>query len=167
MEAQQKEKQRKITESWKRLPEFEKRQLKEEETRRRRLELRDAKINIWKRWRRKEEEPRTRTKDEENRDWLEKIEKTLEKIRKEEESKKEARRVNKERRDALLAEQKMRQEEILRKEQESKERKIRQNTLQKRWEMMRWVTKYIDENSDKWKIEKETREQNIQQILPR
>ena len=53
----------------------------------------------------------------------------------------------------------------MRKEQESRDRKIKQNTLYKRWEMMRWVTKYIDENTEKWEIEKEKRDQNNQQRL--
>ena len=70
----------------------------------------------------------------------------------------EAQRINEERRNALLAERKHRQEELLRKEQEKKDRKIKQNMLYKRWEMMRWVTKYIDENSKKWEREKEKRE---------
>ena len=77
------------------------------------------------------------------------------KIRQEEESRKEAKRVDEERRIALLAERKKRQEEILRKEQESRNRKIRQKTLDKRWEMMRWVTKYIDENHKKLENRKE------------
>ena len=63
--------QKKITESWKRLPEHERRRLEKEETRRRKLELRDAKINIWKKWRRKENsketEPGARTKEETSR----------------------------------------------------------------------------------------------------
>jgi hypothetical protein len=161
--------QKKITESWNRLPEHEKRRLEKEEARRRKLELRDAKINIWKKWRRKdkakETEPGTKPEEEANREWLNKIEETLEKIRQEEESRMEARRINEQRRNDLLAERKQKQEEILRKEQEKKDRKIKQNTLYKRWEMMRWVTKYIDENSEKWEREKEKRDQNNQQRL--
>ena len=41
--------QKKITEKWNRLLAHEKRHLEQEETRRRRLELRYAKLNIWKR----------------------------------------------------------------------------------------------------------------------
>ena len=32
--------------------------------------------------------------------------------------------------------------------------------LGRRWEMMKWVTKYIDENSDKWEKEKTDRKIN-------
>ena len=96
---------------------------------------------------------------------MDKIEETLEKIRQEEESRKEARRIDEQRRNALLAERKQRQEEILRKEQESRDRKIKQNTLYKRWEMMRWVTNYIDENTENWEIEKEKRDKNNKQRL--
>ena len=41
----------------------------------------------------------------------------------------EAKRINEQRRNALLAERKQKQEEILRKEQEKKDRKIKQNML--------------------------------------
>ena len=98
--------QKKITESWKRLPEHERRRLEKEETRRRKLELRDAKINIWKKWRKKENpkktEPGARTEEETSRAWLDKIEETLEKIRQEEESRKEARLIDEQRRNTLL-----------------------------------------------------------------
>ena len=100
----------KITESWKRLPEHERRRLEKEEARRRKLEMRDAKINIWKKWRRKENsketEPGARTEEETSRVWLDKIEETLEKIRQEEESRKEARKIDEQRRNALLADRK-------------------------------------------------------------
>ena len=74
--------QKKITENWNRLPESEKRHLEKEETKRRRLELREAKINIWKKWRRKEMTPRTKSKEETDKEWLERIEQTLEKLKK-------------------------------------------------------------------------------------
>ena len=41
--------QKKISETWKMLPESERRKMEKEEIRSRRMELRDAKINIWKR----------------------------------------------------------------------------------------------------------------------
>ena len=46
-----KQMQQKITESWKRIPEHERRHLLKEEEKRRRMELREVKINVWKRWR--------------------------------------------------------------------------------------------------------------------
>ena len=58
--------QKKITESWKRLPEHERRRLEKEETRRSKLELRDAKINIWKKWRTRKT-PRRQSLEQEQR----------------------------------------------------------------------------------------------------
>ena len=54
---------------------------------------------------------------------------------------------------------------MLRKEHKKKDRKIEQNMLEKRWEMMKWVTQYIDENSDKWEREKMDRQTNVQNWL--
>ena len=43
--------QSKITSTWRRLPEHEKKHLLAEEENRRRFELREAKVNLWKKWR--------------------------------------------------------------------------------------------------------------------
>ena len=50
-EQKEKETQRKITETWKMLPEHEQRSLAKEEEKGRKLELREVKLNIWKKWR--------------------------------------------------------------------------------------------------------------------
>ena len=54
------------------------------------MELRDAKINIWKRWRGKEqkERPERRTKEQQDQEWLEKIKQRLEELRADEEKRK-------------------------------------------------------------------------------
>ena len=52
---EEKELQTRITETWKRIPEHEKRHLVKVEEKRKRLELREAKVNVWKRWRKEEE----------------------------------------------------------------------------------------------------------------
>ena len=59
--------------------------------------------------RRKIPEPGARTEEEISRAWLDKIEETLEKIRQEEESRKEARIIYEQRRNTLLAEKMQRQ----------------------------------------------------------
>ena len=51
VETLKKVQQKKITESWNRLPENEKKRLEQEEEKRRKLDLRDAKMNLWKKWR--------------------------------------------------------------------------------------------------------------------
>ena len=101
--------QKKITEKWNRLLAHEKRHLEQEETRRRRLELRDAKLNIWKKWRRKEMTP-GKPQEDTDKEWLDRIEETLEKLKCEENSRKDTRRKYEERRKALKEEKKLKQE---------------------------------------------------------
>ena len=60
----------------------------------------------------------------------------------------------------LLAEKKFRQEEILRQEQDKLDRKIKKKRLEERWALMKWVTTYIDDNTDKWARDKKERQEN-------
>jgi hypothetical protein len=66
--------------------------MKEEETRRR-MELREAKVNMWKRWRKEAAEKKTET-EETNKSiqdkWLDKLEETVTRLKKEVEEKKKA-----------------------------------------------------------------------------
>ena len=55
--------QRKITSTWKLIPEHEQRQLMKEEETRRRMELREAKVNLWKKWRKESAEKKTETEE--------------------------------------------------------------------------------------------------------
>ena len=57
---EEKQKQKRIDETWQLLP-AQKRQPLIEEEKRRRLELREMKLNIWKKWRREPEEKRRET----------------------------------------------------------------------------------------------------------
>ena len=109
--------------------------------------------------------PRRQSHEGTDKEWLERIEETLEKLKREEDSRIESRIKYEERRKALLEEKKLKQEEMLKKDQEKKDKKIKQNMLEKRWEMMRRVTRYIDENSEKWDEEKRKRETTKQQRL--
>ena len=157
----EKETQKKISETWRRIPEHEQRNLIKEEEKRRLWELREVKVNIWKKWRKetvekkKENEAKNKTKQEE---WLEKLEQTLERMRREVEDRKKAKLLSEERRQKLLQEEKIRQEAMLKAEHEKQERKSKQRMLKERWEMARWIASYIDENSDRWKREKESRD---------
>ena len=58
---------------------------------------------------------------------------------------------------ALIEENKNRQEAILRAEQEKTERKQNKKMMEERWAMARWISSYIDENTDRWKREKNMR----------
>ena len=48
----------------------------------------------------------------------------------------------------------------MRHEQEKRYKIIKKRMLEDRWEMTRWITKCIDENTDKWTREKKEREKN-------
>ena len=66
----------------------------------------------------------------------------------------EAKLIEKERRNKLIEEKKLKQEKMLRQEQEKRDKIIKKKMLEERWEMTKWITKYIDVNEDKWAREK-------------
>ena len=82
---------KKISETWNLLPETERRKLLAEEEKRRRLELRETKVNIWKKWRRREDKNPTPSKKksakEREENWLEELEEKLARMRQEVEEK--------------------------------------------------------------------------------
>ena len=152
-ETAQKLRQKRINETWNRLPECEKRHLMKQEEKRRLLELRQLKVNIWRKWRRKGEElnkPKEKTQTEREEIWLEKLEETVERMRKESEKRKSAIEEQELMRRNLLEQRKTKQEKILRENQEKRDRLIVKKMLEERWEMARWVSSYIEENSEKW-----------------
>ena len=79
----------------------------------------------------KRENP-TRPREEQEQEWLEKLEETIERLRKEDKARAEARIVNEKRRQELREQNKIKQEEILRKSQEKAERKTKQRILERR-----------------------------------
>ena len=66
----------------------------------------------------------------------------------------EEKRIEEERRQKLISEKKEKQEKILRQEQERREKISKKRMLEQRWEMAKWITAYIAENEERWKIEK-------------
>ena len=83
------------------------------------------------------------------------IEELLEEIRKEK-TKLENERKEKAEKSLQKWRQRLKEKEM--KEQEKKEKLEKEKALSKHWEMMKWVTKFIDENKEKWEeeqIEKE------------
>ena len=60
---QEQNKQKKISDTWKLLPEHEQRNLLKEEEKARRFELREIKVNIWKKWRKETEDKNKETKE--------------------------------------------------------------------------------------------------------
>ena len=55
--------QQKITQTWKRIPEHEQRHMLKEEETRRRFELREAKVNIWKKWRNEKDDKKKKLEE--------------------------------------------------------------------------------------------------------
>ena len=88
-------KQKKITEAWKKLPEVERNRYIEEEEKRKRLELKEMKSNIWKKWRGKEkkQDEKAKKNDKEIELKLEKLEEIIEKIKTEERKRIEDKRI--------------------------------------------------------------------------
>ena len=78
-------------------------------------------------------------------------------MRKEVEEKRKAREVYEQRRQKLLDEKKERQENLLRQEHERSERKAKKRMLEERWSMVRWITEYIDTNTQRWEEERKSR----------
>ena len=127
-------------------------------------------MNIWKKWRRREDKNPTpskkeNTKQREEENWLEGLEETLARIRQEVEKRNAAKIDEARRRNKLLEDKKVRQEQILRENQEKLDRKSKKRMLEERWAMTRWVTKYIDENSERWALEKKDREESSKKWL--
>ena len=111
--ASERELQMKITQTWNRLPEHEQRHLVKMEEKQRILDLREIKVNIWKKWRREDEQTRNEVKKthRENKEaWLNKLEHTLEQMQREVEEKRKAKLLYEEKRKKLLDENKKKQE---------------------------------------------------------
>jgi hypothetical protein len=142
--------QKKITETLMKLPLQKRNTFLEKSEENRRKELQEVKENLWKQWRNKKPDKK---KKEEKRiletleEKLKKLEILLELAKKEEAEKKE---IEEERR-RKLDEARSKKE----KEQEQKKQKLeRKKKLEAKWDMLRWITMYINENKEAWRKEK-------------
>ena len=130
--------QKKLAETWSRLPEKEKVKFRNEEEKRRRLEMKTSRENLWK-WRGKmskhmEKDPEMVEKLEEKINDLEEILERVVKENKEVEKRAEAERIRREEAKG----KRMRKEEALRKSQEEKRERLKvRRKLEERWEMIR------------------------------
>ena len=146
--------QKKIEETFKKIPGREKEKIVEEEIRKERLELREVKRNLWKKWRGEKEKEKTHDKQTIQ---LEKLERILEKAKKEEMLSKERLDREEKRRKKALEERNQREREKKLKEISKIERKEKQKQLQEKWLTLRWITTLIDENSDEWDSKRKER----------
>ena len=157
--------QQRIFETLKRLPEHERAQADAEETKNRRMELRETKVNIWKKWRGKEmpTPPQDQASMKDSR--LTRMEEIINRMRREVEKRKEVEILENAKRQKLLEDKKTRQEKIMRQAQEKKHKIAKKRMLEERWEMARWITTYISENEDRWLREKKERNMNEKKRL--
>ena len=126
IEWKKKQTQQKITSTLKLLPKPKQILLEKEEERRKRILLKEAKEELWKRWRqRKGRETKVLKPLEEGENRLKRIEEELLNHKKELEMK--------------------------RKEEDARrERKTKQAEKTRRWEMLRWIVQFIEENKENW-----------------
>ena len=159
---------RKITERWAQLPEKEKKKFRQDEEKKKNIEMEEMRENLWK-WRRKNEALKNpvkkKTSSEEMEEKIEKIEEAIEKVREESKRREKVREEKKKEREKLELKREKWIEEKLRMEDERKERLKLQKKLKEVWDMMRWVTEYLEENNEVWEKEKMEREQDKEKMI--
>ena len=122
-----------------------------EEKKMKRLELQEIKENLWRKWRGKAS---SNEKVVDNEKQIEiktkKLEEILKRIEEEKKSQEEKTKEWQKRRLKMIEDGRENQAMAEKKSRERKERKEKQGELEKKWEMLRWLTKFIDENRDSW-----------------
>ena len=153
---------RKIEEGMKRLPGEDRKRLEEDEKKRERLEIQKTKKELWK-LRRKEKKitknqiPESLKEIQKTTSKLEKFTYILEKVKRKEELEKERKIKQAEIEEKLrkiLNEKRLKK---IQKEKENKERLKKIEKIQEKWALMRWVTAFIEENSETWEKERKER----------
>ena len=81
---------------------------------------------------------------------LAKIEKLLEKLQQERKDAKEQERREVERRERYIKEKRERENDRIVKEKDRKAKLKKKAELEKHWDMLRWITSFIEENKIKW-----------------
>ena len=157
--------QKKVTEIWEKLPLDDKENFRREEERKKRFELREAKINIWKKWRGKETKPEGKTNIENQEEKLAKLEEILIKVQRENEERRAAKEKEMKRRKKVVEDTKRKDTEKKRQVAEKETRVERKKKLEEKWAMLRWITSYIDLNTDKWERERKSRQMEDKKIV--
>ena len=166
--------QKKLMQTWLRLPAKDRDKYREEEKKKLRLDLANTKRNLH-RWRSREGEvlkekmgkgsKKNETTTEEK---IEDLEKILDRLR--DEKRLEDERLKREIEDRRLIKERMRTEREKREEERrrSKERRRahleKHRRIQEAWRTLRWITAYIEENEEIWEIERLEREVEMRKI---
>ena len=165
-ENREKEKQKKLMRTWLRLPQKEKEKYREKEEREKRMELKEMKENLW-RWKAREGNINLPTKKEDEKR-IEEMEEILARLKEEELRRKherekelaERRRIQ----EKIRTDKEKEEEERRREKVRRKERFEKQKMLQSRWEALRWVSQYIDENKVQWELGRLERQEERKRI---
>ena len=157
--------QRKITDSWQTLPQNVREKFVKNEKEMRRQELRIVKENLWKKWRNTRSKERKKGKDETDFERKKTLEERLERLQtikyrleKEEETRLERIEKDRERKRTWRKEKDEEDAKKLVREVERWERKEKQRMLEERWILLRWLTDFVDVNTNKWDEEEEGKE---------
>ena len=146
--------QRKITDSLKKLPPKEREKYGRDEERKRKIELKEVKENIWKKWRNpagKEQHAKQQLEKNENIENLEsklsRIDEIIEKVKQEENERKERQAKENERRRRKMKEMEKEHAQRVRREEEKMQRKEKKRLLEEKWAMVKWLTEYIEKKT--------------------
>ena len=161
--------QRKITEAITRLPDIEKKRMLEEEEKEKRLELKEIKENVWKKWRGKGEKKDKRLENPKSRKELmelrlERIENALTRVKEDEENRKKQAIREAERREKYIKEKRISENNRIVEEKKRREKKQRKELLEKHWAMLRWITEFIDENKLEWENNIKDRKEKVRAL---
>ena len=166
--------QKKLLRGWMKLPEKEKNKYREDEAKRLRVDIANAKSNLH-RWRSREGEARKeqlrkerKQQEKTTEEKVDEIEKTLARLEMEKKAEEERRRVELEERKMArekLKTERERKEEERRKARDQRRRKLEKHKrIQEAWVNLRWVTKHLDENEEIWEIERLERQEERRRI---
>ena len=130
------------------------------------MELKEAKQNMWKKWRTKNT-PNTRKLQEPRKEALELnlklIEKELKKLEEEKTLEKEKYERESKRREDYIREKRLKENERIIKLKDKNEKIEKKKKLEKRWEMMRWVVSFIEEHREEWEMTTKMKEKHNQE----
>ena len=157
-----------IAEGLEKLPNKERNKIEAEEQRKKNLDLAETKKQLWKlRSKSKKFERKDPNIDKLNK--LKKLEEKLELINKiikeQREEEIERKKEEVEKKEKINRELKKKAKAKEKRDQEKKERLIKQEMLSRRWEMLRWITNFIDEHKDSWEEERKMKEEEAYKEL--
>ena len=154
-----------IEKGLKQLPVQEQNKIIEEEKRKERLEVKETKKNLWK-LRTKEkkleklsEQQETIRKLDNMKEKLTTIEETTINLRNEREQESEKKRLRKEKLDKEW------KEKVKKKYQKELDKKEQQRQISQRWNMLSWITDYIENHQDQWDKEQQEKEKLAQEEI--